>query len=148
MGLAGYYRRFIRQFAVIASPLTDLLQKETFVWTTQAQQAFEELKSRLSTTPVLPLPNFNDDFHLETDASGVGIGGILSQKGHPIAFYSQKLCPRMQRASTYHREMYAITQAVAKWREYLLGRRFTIFTDQQSLKNLTNQVIQTSEQQK
>ncbi|WMV39249.1 hypothetical protein MTR67_032634 [Solanum verrucosum] len=148
LGFAGYYRRFIIQFATIASPLSDLLKNNGFQWTNQAQQAFEELKCRLSSTPVLALPNFDEDFHLETDVSGVGIGAILSQRKHPVAFYSQKLCPRMQKASTYHKEMYVITQAVAKWRQYLLGRRFTIFTDQQSLKNLTNQMIQTLKQQK
>ncbi|XP_047258257.1 uncharacterized protein LOC124890465, partial [Capsicum annuum] len=117
------------KISTIKHPLFDLLRTDAFLWTAQTQQAFEELK-------------------VETDASGVGIGAILSQKGHPIAYYSQKLSPQMQKASTYHREMYAITQAVAKWRQYLLGQRFTIFTDQQSLKNLTNQVIQTPEQQK
>ncbi|KAF3668248.1 hypothetical protein FXO38_08178 [Capsicum annuum] len=139
LGLAGYYRRFIHHFAIIACPLFDLLRTDAFLWTAQTQQAFEELKIRLSSTPILALPNFDDDFHVETDASGVGIGVILSLKGHPIAYYSQKLIPQMQKASTYHREIYAITQAVAKWRQYLLGRRFIIFTDQQSLKNLTNQ---------
>ncbi|XP_015160318.1 uncharacterized protein [Solanum tuberosum] len=80
--------------------------------------------------------------------SGKGIGAILSQKGHPIEYFSQKLSTRMQQASTYHREMFAITQVVSKWRQCLLGTRFTILTDQQSLKNLTNQTIQTPEQQK
>lgn len=102
----------------------------------------------LSSTPVLALPNFCQEFTLETDASGVGIGAILSQKGHPVAFFSQKLSLRMQQASTYHREMFAIIQAVSKWRQYFLGRRFTIYTDQQALRNLTNQTIQTPEQQK
>lgn len=65
-----------------------------------------------------------------------------------MAYFSQKLSKRMQGASTYHREMFAITQAVSKWRQYLLRCKFTIFTDQQSLRNLTNQTIQTPEQQK
>lgn len=129
LGLAGYYRRFIRQYAAIVGPLTDLLRKKPFKWSEQAQQAFYTLKQALGSTPVLSLPDFSQEFHVETDASGSGIGVVLSQQGHPIAFYSQKLCPRMRRASTYHREMYAITQAVAKWRQYLLGRRFIIYTD-------------------
>ncbi|KAH0725500.1 hypothetical protein KY284_001365 [Solanum tuberosum] len=148
LGLASYYRRFIHHYASIASSLTDFLKKETFRWTPEAQIAFETLKAKLGSTPVLALPDFNQEFQVETDASGKGIGAILSQKGHPIAYFSQKLSTRMQQASTYHHEMFAITQAVGKWRQYLLGRRFTILTDQQSLKNLTNQTIQTPEQQK
>lgn len=130
LGLAGYYRRFVRQYATIAGPLTDLLRKETFQWNEWEQVAFETLKQALGSTPVLALPDFSLEFHLETDASGTGIGDVLSQKGHPIAYYSQKLCARMCKASTYHREMFVITQAVSKWRQYLLGRRFTIYTDQ------------------
>lgn len=136
LGLAGYNRRFIRPYATIAGPLTDLLCHEAFVWTDLSQKAFDMLK-QLSSTPVLALPNFAQDFTLETDASGIGIGAVLSQGGHPIAYYSQKLSPRTQKTPTYHCEMFAITQSVAKWRQYLLGRRFTIITDQQSLKNLT-----------
>lgn len=79
LGLASYYRRFIKNYATLASPLTDLLRKEAFKWTEHAQAAFETLKVCLSSTPVLALPNFNETFHVETDASGVGIGAILSQ---------------------------------------------------------------------
>lgn len=109
---------------MLASPSTDLLRTDSYSWTPDAHAAFKTLKSCLSSTPVLALPDFSQPFHVETDASGTGIGVVLSQKGRPVAYFSQKLCPRMQQASTYVREMLAITQAVSKWRQYLLGRRF------------------------
>ncbi|XP_070001858.1 uncharacterized protein [Nicotiana sylvestris] len=136
---ARYYRRFIHNYVMIASPLTDLLRHDSYSWTPLAQTTFETLKNCLSSTPVLALPDFTQPFQVETDASGTGIAAILSQRGHPVAYFSQKLCPRMQQASTYVREMLAITQAVSKWRQYLLKRCFTIITDQQALRNLTNQ---------
>ncbi|KAF5763515.1 putative nucleotidyltransferase, Ribonuclease H [Helianthus annuus] len=148
LGLTGYYRRFIRNYAAIAGPLTDLLKKEAFLWTPSAEAAFIKLKQLLSSTPILKLPDFEKPFLLETDASGSGIGAILSQDNQPIAFFNQKLSPRMQQASAYQREMYAITQAVAKWRQYLLGCKFQVITDQQSLRNLKDQVIQTPDQHK
>uniref|UniRef100_A0A3Q7EA20 Reverse transcriptase/retrotransposon-derived protein RNase H-like domain-containing protein n=1 Tax=Solanum lycopersicum TaxID=4081 RepID=A0A3Q7EA20_SOLLC len=148
LGLTGYYRRFIHHFAAIAGPLYNLLQRDSYQWTEAEQQAFDTLKAKLVSTPILCLPDFSQEFQVETNASGKGIGAILSQKGHPIAYFSQQLSSRMQKVSTYHREMFAITQAVSKWRQYLLGRKFTIITDQQSLRSLTNQTIQTPEQQK
>ncbi|KAL4388984.1 hypothetical protein GQ457_09G026490 [Hibiscus cannabinus] len=148
LGIAGYYRRFIKGFASMAAPLSDLLKKgESFTWNEAAQIAMQCLKDHLCSAPILRLPDFEKEFVVETDASGIGIGAVLQQDGHPIAYYSQKLSPRMQAASTYHREMYAITQAVGKWRQYLLGRRFSIVTDQRSLRELTQQTIQTPEQQ-
>lgn len=84
---------------------------------------------------------------IETDACDVGVGAILLQLEHPVAFYSKKLSSLRQRASTYSKELWAITDAVQKWRHYLLGSTFTIRTDHHSLKNLLNQVIQTLEQQ-
>ncbi|KAD6796172.1 hypothetical protein E3N88_07068 [Mikania micrantha] len=146
LGLSGYYRHFISGYATLAGPLTDLLKKEMFLWTSKCTAAFNQLKQLLSSTP--RLPDFSKPFTMETDASGVGIGAVLSQDKQPIAFFSQKLGPRMQHASTYQREMFAITQAVAKWRQYLLGRKFIILTDQESLKNLKDQVIQTPDQHK
>ncbi|KAH0670700.1 hypothetical protein KY290_026097 [Solanum tuberosum] len=148
LGLTGYYRRFVKGYAQLASPLTDLLKKDSFVWSDKASVAFAKLKEAFGSVPVLFLPDFSKDFVVETDASGTGIGAVLCQDSHPIAFFSQKLSSRMQAASTYNREMFAITQAVQKWRQYLLGRRFTILTDQQPLKALTSQVIQTPEQQR
>ncbi|KAL4325224.1 hypothetical protein GQ457_11G000740 [Hibiscus cannabinus] len=148
LGLVGYYRRFIKGFSTIAAPLSDLLKKnENFEWSQLAQEAFAQLKARLCTAPVLALPCFEKEFVIETDASGVGIGAVLIQENKPLAYFSQKLSGRMQGASTYHREMFAITQAMSRWRQYLLGRKFVIITDQKSLRELTQQTIQTPEQQ-
>lgn len=146
LGLAGFYRRFIRGYAMIAEPLVRLTTMETFQWTSQAQQAFENLKVALATAPVLALPDFQIPFTMETDASGSGMGAVLSQKGHPIAYFSKPFSPKLLTASTYVRELFAITSAVKKWRQYLLGHQFTIITDHRSLKELLTQVIQTPEQ--
>ena len=84
---------------------------------------------------------------VETDASTHDIGAVLSQQGHPLAYFSKKLSPHMTKASAYIREkLYAITQAIARWRHYLLGKRFMLKTDHKSLKDLMSQVIQTPEQ--
>lgn len=83
----------------------------------------------MTTASFLELPNFLVPFQVETNASVVGIRAALGLQKRPIAFYSQKLSPHMQAASTYYKEMFAITQAVKKWRHYLFGHRFTILTD-------------------
>lgn len=147
LGLTGFYRRFVRSYATLASPLTDLLRGTKFQWSLEADQAFTNLKLHMTTMPVLHLPDFSKIFVVETDASQVAIGAVLSQDGHPLAFFSKKMNPKMQAASVYVREMYAVTEAVKKWRQYLIGQQFHIFTDQKSLKNLLLQKIQTPEQQ-
>ncbi|KAJ0958356.1 putative nucleotidyltransferase, Ribonuclease H [Helianthus annuus] len=146
LGLTGYYRRFVRDYATIASPLTDLLKQPSLVWNEKATVAFNNLKEAMVSLVTLTLPNFSKPFDVTTDASNVAVGAVLSQGDHPIAFFSKKMCPRMQVASAYVRELYAITEAVKKWRQYLLGRKFNIFTDQRSLKHLLSQVVQTPEQ--
>ncbi|OMO96556.1 reverse transcriptase [Corchorus capsularis] len=148
LGLTGYYRKFVKGYAAIAAPLTNLLRKDQFLWDSTTSKTFQDLKLALTSTPVLRLPDFASPFCIEADASNIAVGAVLSQGGHPIAYFSKKLSPQMQFASAYVREMYAITEAVHKWRQYLLGRSFTIFTDQQSLRNLMTQTIQTPEQQK
>lgn len=148
LGLSGYYRRFVCHNATIAGPLTELLKKDAFTWTLQATTAFEDLKHAITVAPVLALPDFHKPFILEIDVSGTGIGAILSQDKHPIAYFSKKLNPIMQRKSAYVRELYAVTKAMAKFRHYILGTMFIIHTDQKILKSLTTQTIQTPEQQK
>ena len=146
IGLTGYYRKFIRNYAAIAIPLTNLLKKDAFTWDDATQNSFYALKKKMTEAPVLSMPDFNLPFELETDASNYAIGAVLLQQNHPIAFFSKKLSPQMCSASTYVRELFAIIEAVAKWRHYLLGRQFIIKTDHRNLKHLMDQVIQTPEQ--
>ena len=147
LGLTGYYRRFIAGFASIAAPLTDLLRRDAFLWGPKAELAFAQLKEAMTHAPVLRLPDFTRDFVIETDASHYGIGAVLMQDNHPISFFSKKIGPKLQASSTYIKELHAITEAVRKWRQYLLGRFFVIRTDHKSIKELLQQVIQTPEQQ-
>lgn len=148
LGLTGYYRRFIRDYGLIARPLTNLLRKGKFAWDTMAEEAFNNLKLATTTTPTLALPNFSKPFVIETDASGDGIGAILSQDARPIALMSISLGEAKKSWSTYAREMLAIIVAIRTWRPYILWRRFTIQTDQRSLRYMLEQRILTPEQQK
>jgi len=88
LGLTGYYRKFFRQYGVLARPLTNLLKKGQFVWDDNVESAFIALKQAMITTPTLVMPNFNDSFTIETDASCDGIGAMLSQQGKLVAFMS------------------------------------------------------------
>lgn len=89
----------------------------------------------MSSLATLTLPNFEIPFDVTTDASDVAIGAV-SQNDRPISFYSRKMCQRIQATSAYVRELFAITEAVKKWRQYLFGHKFRIFTDHKSLKHL------------
>ena len=93
LGLAGYYRRFIKDYGLIAAPLTKLLKKEGFRWTEEAAAAFSALQKALSSAPVLHLPDFSSPFIVECDASGSGFGAVLHQGTGAIAFFSRAIAP-------------------------------------------------------
>jgi hypothetical protein len=113
----------VRRYASLAAPLTDLLRSTTFQWGSGVDSTFTELKQKITSAPILTLPDFSKDFIVETDASAVTVGAVLSQSGHSLAFFSKKLCPRMQAASTYVREMYAITEAIKKMASVPSGQK-------------------------
>lgn len=138
---------FIAQYSIITAPLTDILRKDAFLWSEMAEQAFSRLKDCIMSAPVLHLPNFSKSFYLDTDASGVGIGAVLHQENHPVAFFSKKLSDWSQKCSAYAREMMTITEAVSKFRHYLFGHFFVIHTGHRSLHHLTDQTIQTPDQE-
>lgn len=149
LGLAGYYRKFIRNFGVISKPLTNLLRKNVlYIWTSIEEQAFQTLKHALVQAPVLALPYFTKEFVLETDASAVGVGAVLMQQGHPLAFFSKALGPRNQTLSTYDKECLAIILAIDKWKSYLQHNPFVIHTDKKSLVQLGDHKFNTHIQQK
>ena len=149
LGLAGYYRKFVKNFGLISKPLTNLLKKgELFVWTSIHDEAFLLLKQAWSTTPVLALPDFSKTFVIETDASDKGVGAVLLQESHPIAYISRALGPKNQMLSTYEKECLAILLAVDHWRSYLHHAEFVIKTDQKSLTHLDDQRLSTPWQHK
>ncbi|KAI4380918.1 hypothetical protein MLD38_007051 [Melastoma candidum] len=139
-GLAGFYRRFVRDFSTIASPLTDIIKKDVgFRWGTEQEKAFKTLKEKLSSAPLLMLPDFSKPFEIECDASGIGIGSVLMQEKRPIAYFSEKLNGAALNYSTYDKELYALVRALETWQHYLWSQEFVIHTDHESLKHLKDQ---------
>ena len=140
LGLAGYYRRFVRGFSSIARPLTQLLRKDVpFEWTPECQSSFEELKKRLTTAPILSLPKGTEGFVVYTDASGSGIGCVLQQGDRVIAYASRQLKPSELNYPVHDLELAAVVHALKIWRHYLFGTSCKIMCDHKSLKYIFTQ---------
>ena len=138
MGLSGYYRRFVKYFSIIASPLYGLMKKGTeFEWTDECQKAFAELKHRLMTGPILALPENEGSFILDTDASDTGMGAVLSQQQSGvekvIAYASRTMNCAEKKYETTRKELLAVVYGLKQYRQYLFGRHFVIRTDHAAL---------------
>ncbi|XP_046399957.1 uncharacterized protein LOC124166472 [Ischnura elegans] len=139
LGLVGYYRRFIPDFARIARPLTEMTRKGVaMAWSEEARGGFERLREALCRDPVLIFPDFREPFLLFTDASGAAIGAVLAQRGpageQVVAYASRKLSRPEMNYSTVEKECLAVVWAVKYFRCYLYGRRFTVVTDHRPLR--------------
>ena len=140
LGLAGYYRRFVKGFSVIASPHTKFLRKGVkFEWSYKCQNSFEQLKEMLVEAPVLTQPTSGKEYTLYSDASSIGLGCVLMQDGKVVAYASRQLKPHEQNYPTHDLELVAVVFALKIWRHYLYGEKCRIYTDHKSLKYLLTQ---------
>jgi hypothetical protein len=135
LGMAGYYRRFIENFSNIANLMTELLKNNTkFEWLEACEKSFQELKKRLTTAPVLTLPDIKKDFVVYCDASKQGLGCVLMQEGKVVAYASRQLKKHEENYPTHDLELAAVVHALKIWRHYLMGNKCELFTDHKSLK--------------
>ncbi|CAA0841697.1 Uncharacterized mitochondrial protein AtMg00860, partial [Striga hermonthica] len=138
--LAGYYRRFIEGFSKIALPLSQLTRKSVKLeWTDRCESSFQELKKRLTTAPVLTIPDPSRSFTIFSDASRQGLGCVLMQDGQVVAYALRQLKPHEQNYPTHDLELAAVVHALKIWRHYLYGGRCEIFTDHKSLQYIFTQ---------
>jgi hypothetical protein len=119
LGLANYFRRFLQDYSKMVVPLTNLTRKDKcWEWTEECQEAFEKVKHALTNAPVLAPPELGKPFEMVLDASGVGLGAVLSQDGRPVAFKSRKLLPAEKNYTVTEQEMLGVVHALKTWRCY------------------------------
>jgi hypothetical protein len=140
-GLASFYRKFIRNFSGISAQMMDTVKKrhKSFKWTEEAERSFNILKEKIIEQSILVLPNFGKTFQVRCDASGVSIGAVLSQDNIHVAYFSDNLNEAKKKYSTYNKELYAIIQALKKWRHYLVPKEFVFYRDNHALQFITRQ---------
>uniref|UniRef100_A0A2N9GCV0 RNA-directed DNA polymerase n=1 Tax=Fagus sylvatica TaxID=28930 RepID=A0A2N9GCV0_FAGSY len=120
--------------------ITEVIKKNVpFKWGKEQEKAFNLIKEKLTNALLLVLPNFAKTFEIECDASGIGIGAVLMQEGHPVAYFSEKLSGAALNYPTYDKEIYALVRALENWQHYLWPKEFVIHTDHESLKHLKGQ---------
>jgi hypothetical protein len=135
LGLTGYYRRFIEGFSKISKPMTELLEKvNKFEWTPACEASFQEFKKRLTTAPILVIPDMEKLFSIYCDASGQGLGCVLMQDGHVVAYASRQQRKHEAHCPTHDLEFATVVHALKIWRHYLMGKRCELYTDHKSLK--------------
>ncbi|GKC99413.1 putative reverse transcriptase domain-containing protein, partial [Tanacetum coccineum] len=140
LGLAGYYRRFIEGFSKIAKPMTKLTQKKVkFEWGDKQEAAFQLLKKKLCSAPILALPEGSEDFIAYCDASKKGLGAVLMQREKVISYASRQLKIHEKNYTTHDLELGAVVFALKIWRYYLYGTKYTVFTDHKSLQHILDQ---------
>ncbi|GJS07778.1 putative reverse transcriptase domain-containing protein [Tanacetum coccineum] len=140
LGLAGYYRRFIKEFSLISKPLTKLTQKnKPYVWGDDEEEAFQTLKLKLCSAPILSLPEGSEDFVVYCDASLKGFGAVLMQREKVIAYASRQLRKNEENYTTHDLELGAVVFALRLWRHYLYGTKCTVYTDHKSLQYILDQ---------
>jgi hypothetical protein len=133
--LAGYYRLFIKDFSKIAKLMTKLLQKnKDFDWTEECQASFEELKKRLTSAPVLILPDVTKKFDIYCDASRQGLGCVLMQDGEVVSYASRQLRKHEENYPTHNLELATVVHTLKIWMHYLIGHRCEIYSNHKSLK--------------
>jgi ribonuclease HI len=140
LGLAGYYQRVIKDFSKISKPTTELLEKDKkFEWTPACEASFQELKKQLTTAPILVMSDMEKPFSIYCDASGQGLGCVLMQGGHVVAYSSRQLRKHEAHYPTLDLELTAVVHALKIWRHYLMAKRCEIYTDHKSLKYIFTQ---------
>ena len=140
LGLAGYYRRFIEDFSRLAAPMTRLTQKEVkFDWDDRCEEAFQELNMRLTSDPILIVPDKGQGYTVYYDASRAGLGCVLMQSGRVVAYGSRQLKYHEQNYPTHDMELMVVVFALKIWHHYLYGEEFEVYSDHKSLKYIFTQ---------